>query len=143
MNESFDQHAAQRPLPSTGSRHAGQSRGSAIPATRSSADRIAPVSLAKRFPGTCAASSSPCMAARLRSLAGGLNAGWFWPDGLVRVISMSALAFDRRLLRVRRPRAPGLAPPTFLTDRVAQDLSDRLATVLRRIDRVADIGTPG
>jgi SAM-dependent methyltransferase len=56
---------------------------------------------------------------------------------------MSALVFDRRLLRDRRLRAAGLAPPAFLMERVAHDLSDRLAAVLRRFERAADLGTPG
>ena len=52
------------------------------------------------------------------------------------------LIFDRHLLRARRARAAALGPSTFLIERAAQDLADRLATVLRRFDRVADLGTP-
>jgi SAM-dependent methyltransferase len=55
---------------------------------------------------------------------------------------MSALVFDRRLVRDRRSRAASLTAPTFLIERVTQDLSDRLATVLRGFDRAADLGTP-
>jgi SAM-dependent methyltransferase len=54
----------------------------------------------------------------------------------------SHLIFDRHLLRARRARAAGLGPSTFLIERVAEDLSDRLATVLRRFDRALDLGTP-
>jgi SAM-dependent methyltransferase len=50
--------------------------------------------------------------------------------------------FDRPLLRERRRRAARLGPATFLIDRVAQDLSDRLAAVLRRFDLAIDLGTP-
>ena len=50
--------------------------------------------------------------------------------------------FDRSLVRVRRLRALRLGPETFLIDRVADDLADRLAAVLRRFDLAADIGTP-
>jgi len=50
--------------------------------------------------------------------------------------------FDRALLALRQRRAKGLGPVTFLIDRVAQDLSDRLATVLRRLDVAVDLGTP-
>jgi SAM-dependent methyltransferase len=50
--------------------------------------------------------------------------------------------FDRRLLRGRRARAFALGPSTFLLDRVAADFADRLAAVLRRFERVADLGTP-
>jgi SAM-dependent methyltransferase len=50
--------------------------------------------------------------------------------------------FDRRLLRDRRRRAGRLGPATFLIDRVADDLSDRLSAVLRRFDLAVDLGTP-
>jgi SAM-dependent methyltransferase len=51
--------------------------------------------------------------------------------------------FDRQLLRQRRLRALRLGPATFLLDRVAEDLADRLSVVLRKFDLAADIGTPG
>src|SRR5215469_13681532 len=50
--------------------------------------------------------------------------------------------FDRALLRRRRSRARALGPATFLIDRVADDLADRLASVLRRFALVVDLGTP-
>ena len=53
------------------------------------------------------------------------------------------LIFDRALIRRRRRRAAALGPATFLLDRVAEDLADRLATVLRRFDLAVDLGTPG
>ncbi len=49
---------------------------------------------------------------------------------------------DRALLRARRRRALGLGPATFLADRVAQDLGDRLAAVLRGFPYALDLGTP-
>ena len=55
----------------------------------------------------------------------------------------SPLIFDRALLRQRRRRAAVLGPATFLLDRLADDLADRLAAVLRRFERAADLGTPG
>ncbi len=55
----------------------------------------------------------------------------------------SPLIFDRMLLRARRRRAAARGPATFLLDRVADDLADRLAAVLRRFDRALDLGTPG
>jgi SAM-dependent methyltransferase len=51
--------------------------------------------------------------------------------------------FDRSLLRRRRTRALALGPATFLLDRVAEDLAERLAAVLRRFDLAVDLGTPG
>src|SRR6188768_4062537 len=50
--------------------------------------------------------------------------------------------FDRRLLRVRQRRARRLRPATFLLDRVATDLGDRLSAVLRKFDVAVDLGTP-
>jgi SAM-dependent methyltransferase len=50
--------------------------------------------------------------------------------------------FDRRLLRLRQNRARQLKPATFLLDRVAADLGERLAAVLRKFDVAVDLGTP-
>jgi SAM-dependent methyltransferase len=57
--------------------------------------------------------------------------------------SPSPLIFDRSLLRARRRRAASLGPATFLLDRVAEDIADRLAAVKRRFDLALDLGTPG
>jgi SAM-dependent methyltransferase len=51
--------------------------------------------------------------------------------------------FDRALLGRRRRRAAALGPATFLLDRVAEDLAERLTTVLRRFELAVDLGTPG
>jgi SAM-dependent methyltransferase len=53
------------------------------------------------------------------------------------------LIFDRALIRARRGRAASMGPATFLLDRVADDLADRLAAVLRRFELALDLGTPG
>ena len=58
-------------------------------------------------------------------------------------MSESPLIFDRRLLRVRRARAEKLGLSTFLVERVAEDIADRLSTVLRRFELAVDLGTPG
>jgi SAM-dependent methyltransferase len=50
--------------------------------------------------------------------------------------------FDRQLLRLRQKRARALGPETFLIDRVADELGERLSVVLRQFERAADIGTP-
>ena len=52
------------------------------------------------------------------------------------------LVFDRKLLRARRARAAALGPATFLIDRVAGDLAERLSAVLRRFAIAVDLGTP-
>ena len=57
--------------------------------------------------------------------------------------SPSPLIFDRALIRRRRRRAMAAEPATFLLDRVADDLSERLAAVLRRFELAVDLGTPG
>jgi len=58
-------------------------------------------------------------------------------------IAASPVIFDRALIRGRRRRAAALGPATFLLDRVAGDLAERLAAVLRRFDLAVDLGTPG
>ena len=57
-------------------------------------------------------------------------------------MSSGPTIFDRRLLRVRQQRARALGPETFLIDRVADELGERLAAVLRSFERAADLGTP-
>jgi SAM-dependent methyltransferase len=54
----------------------------------------------------------------------------------------SPVIVDRDLLRARRRRALALGPTSFLLDRVAEDVADRLATVLRTFPCVVDLGTP-
>jgi SAM-dependent methyltransferase len=58
-------------------------------------------------------------------------------------VSSSPLIFDRRLLRARRARAAALGPCLFLLQRAAEDLSERLASIVRHFDRAVDLGTPG
>jgi len=58
------------------------------------------------------------------------------------MVSPLPLVFDRRRQRAYRRRSATLGPSTFLIERVAEDLSDRLATVLRRFECAVDLGTP-
>ena len=51
--------------------------------------------------------------------------------------------FDRALLRARQRRALKQGAATFLLDRVADDMVDRLAAVKRAFADAADIWTPG
>ena len=53
------------------------------------------------------------------------------------------ILFDRTVLRARRGRAQRLGPVTFLLDRVAEDMAERLHAVLREFKSAADIGTAG
>ncbi len=57
-------------------------------------------------------------------------------------MSTNPAIFDRALLRARQARARALGPETFLLDRVAADLAERLSVVVRRFDRAVDLGTP-
>jgi SAM-dependent methyltransferase len=55
---------------------------------------------------------------------------------------IAPVVFDRALLRVRQSRALRLGPATFLLDRVAEDMDERLQAVLRDFSVVADIWSP-
>jgi SAM-dependent methyltransferase len=57
-------------------------------------------------------------------------------------MSASPTIFDRSLLRARQRRARAAGAETFLLDRVAGDLAERMSAVLRQFERAADIGTP-
>jgi SAM-dependent methyltransferase len=57
--------------------------------------------------------------------------------------NIAPVLFDRALLRARRSRALGSGPATFLLDRVAEDMAERLQAVLREFKNAADVGTPG
>jgi SAM-dependent methyltransferase len=53
------------------------------------------------------------------------------------------ILFDRALLRVRQKRAEKQDTATFLLDRAAEDMTERLHAVLREFTNAADIGTTG
>ena len=53
------------------------------------------------------------------------------------------LLFDRALLRARQDRARNGGPATFLLDRVAEDMDERLRAVLREFNHAADVGSAG
>ena len=57
--------------------------------------------------------------------------------------SQAPVLFDRALLRLRQARAARQGPATFLRDRVAEELTDRLQAVLRNFEHAVDVGTPG
>jgi SAM-dependent methyltransferase len=56
--------------------------------------------------------------------------------------SIAPVLFDRALLRARQLRALRFGPATFLLDRVAEDMAERLHAVLREFKNAADVGTP-
>jgi SAM-dependent methyltransferase len=53
------------------------------------------------------------------------------------------ILFDRALLHARQNRALRNQPATFLLDRIAEDMEERLHAVLRDFADVADVWTPG
>jgi SAM-dependent methyltransferase len=57
--------------------------------------------------------------------------------------NIAPVLFDRALLRARQSRALGFGAATFLLDRVAEDMAERLHAVLREFKDAADVGTPG
>jgi SAM-dependent methyltransferase len=72
-----------------------------------------------------------------RAVAGGVT------EGMVSRNDNPPRFFDRALLARRQQRARSLGAETFLLDRVAGDMTDRLSAVLRTFLRAADIGSPG
>ena len=63
------------------------------------------------------------------------------PTGMAPNPTAAPILFDRTLLRARQRRAQRLGPATFLLDRVAEDMAERLHAVLREFKSAADIGT--
>jgi SAM-dependent methyltransferase len=57
-------------------------------------------------------------------------------------MSQGPTIFDRSLLRRRQQRARAFGPETFLIDRVAAELGERLSAVVRQFDCAVDLGTP-
>lgn len=57
-------------------------------------------------------------------------------------MSPPSAIFDKALLKARQQRAIRQGAETFLLDRVAADLGERIAAVLRSFERAADIATP-
>jgi SAM-dependent methyltransferase len=69
--------------------------------------------------------------------------GSAYQPGMAPNPNIAPVLFDRALLRARQGRAVGLGPATFLLDRVAEDVAERLHAVLREFKDAADVGTPG
>jgi SAM-dependent methyltransferase len=62
---------------------------------------------------------------------------------MVSTLPAAPVLFDRNLLRARLRRAQRLGAATFLLDRVSEDMTDRLAAILRSFTAAAEVGTPG
>jgi SAM-dependent methyltransferase len=61
---------------------------------------------------------------------------------LNRIMTNSPLIFDRKLIAARAARARVSGPATFLVERAAEDLVERLSAVKRRFAVAVDLGTP-
>jgi SAM-dependent methyltransferase len=70
-------------------------------------------------------------------------AGSAYQTGMAPNPTSAPLLFDRALLRARQDRARRLGPATFLLDRVAEDMAERLRAVLREFKAAADLGAAG
>jgi SAM-dependent methyltransferase len=57
--------------------------------------------------------------------------------------STAPILFDRALLAVRQRRALRQGPATFLLERIAEDMAERLSAVVRDFADAADVWTPG
>jgi SAM-dependent methyltransferase len=57
--------------------------------------------------------------------------------------SAAPVLFDRTLLLARQARAQRQGAATFLLDRIAEDMAERLSAVMRDFAEAADVWTPG
>ncbi|UEM12504.1 methyltransferase domain-containing protein [Bradyrhizobium barranii subsp. barranii] len=64
-------------------------------------------------------------------------------SGMAQTPQTPPALFDRALLHARQQRAHAQGEVTFLLDRVAEDMTDRLAAVMREFHAAADLWTPG
>jgi SAM-dependent methyltransferase len=69
--------------------------------------------------------------------------GSAYQTGMAPNPNTASVLFDRALLRRRQARALRTGPATFLLDRVAEDMAERLHAVLREFKIAADVGTAG
>lgn len=153
MNDNFAQHAAQTPSPSTGSRQemhiVGSAMSSASRGRCASASRQAPSAPRRWLAMERGGDASASMGMRL-ALAGSVlkrriarDRGASVPTGMVSNPTAAPILFDRALLRARIERARRGEPVTFLLDRVAEDMEERLKAVMRSFADAAEIWTPG
>src|SRR5260370_10171641 len=149
MNDSFDQHSAQTPSPSTGSRQATHSVGNAVSRARRPVCAHAPrtgCSAPRKWPEMeRGGDASASMGGRLAPGSVGLkhriarDGVASVPTGMAQDPTAAPILFDRTLLRARQERARHLGPATFLLDRVTEDMEDRLAAVTRDFSDAAEI----
>jgi SAM-dependent methyltransferase len=66
-----------------------------------------------------------------------------YQTGMVLHPTTAPILFDRAVMRRRQNRALQQGPASFLLDRVAEDIAERLGAVLRTFTAAGDVGTPG
>jgi SAM-dependent methyltransferase len=66
-----------------------------------------------------------------------------YQTGMATKPDTAPILFDRALLRARQKRAEKMGAATFLLERVAEDMAERLHAVVREFKSGADIGTSG
>jgi SAM-dependent methyltransferase len=66
-----------------------------------------------------------------------------YQTGMATNPTAAPILFDRALLHARQRRAEKMGTASFLLDRVAGDMAERLHAVLREFSSAADIGTSG
>src|SRR5674476_129082 len=125
MSDNFDQHSAHRPTPSpSGARQDGHNGGSATSRATRSAARNPPRNCVSREGAFASLAETSSFMLQMYQMP------------------QSPTIFDRKLLRARQQRARALGAESFLIDRVAAELGERLAVVLRQFDCAVDLGTP-
>src|SRR5665647_1475268 len=125
MSDNFDQHSAHMPTPSpSGARQDGHSGGSATSRATRSAARNPPRNRVNREGAFASLAETSSFMLQMYQM------------------QLNSTIFDRSLLRVRQQRARALGAETFLIDRIASELGERLAVVLRQFERAVDLGTP-
>src|ERR1039458_5218200 len=119
MSDNFDQHDAHRPTPSpSGARQDGHSGGSATSRATRSAARNPPRNCVSREGASSWLAETSSFMLQMYQMP------------------QSPTIFDRQLLRARQQRARALGAETFLIDRVADELGERLSAVLRQFERI-------
>src|SRR3954464_5764457 len=128
MNASLLQHAGHSPLSVTRSRRPGHRGGSAAAGTQGRQRGF------ETEPQACSQALRKSGEARGLHCRGGFHDDTVAANRTVLNMAPSPLVFDRALLRRRRERAIASGPETFLLDRVAADIAERLGAVLRQFE---------
>src|SRR6266545_3657246 len=148
MNDSLPQQDAHSaPCAPTGSRQAGHSGGKATPSATPSTRCKARDQRARPFPSTGSESDAVPMPQRSAESVGAQRRPAALTRSRAKLIwgveqPMPPIVFDRAAVRRNLRRAQKLGPATFLIDRAAEELGERLTAVLREFERAVDLASP-